>query len=257
MSRWTVFPMGENLWNFHEEAPATPVDAYLLRGRDAALLVDALEGAQGVYEEARKLVGELPLSLARTHGHGDHAGPAVEEFLAAGCPVYLAAEDLPLVEGRGFPQGALRNLEEGQVFPLGGASLRVRRLPGHTPGSVGFLEERLGLAFTGDSVGSGPIWLQLPHSLPLSAFEESAAGLLEELSHWPQVRIHPGHREQSPEPLGLEYLEDVVETVRLVRSGQLRGEAQTMTVGQQAIPFAVVQHGKMSGFFYNPSRLDG
>ena len=41
-------------------------------------------------------------------------------------------------------------VEEGHVFDLGDRSLRVVHLPGHTPGSIGLIDERARILFTGD-----------------------------------------------------------------------------------------------------------
>src|SRR5204863_9033624 len=44
-----------------------------------------------------------------------------------------------------------RLVEAGDVVDLGDRELRVVHLPGHTPGSIGLIEERTGLLFTGDT----------------------------------------------------------------------------------------------------------
>jgi glyoxylase-like metal-dependent hydrolase (beta-lactamase superfamily II) len=43
-------------------------------------------------------------------------------------------------------------LDEGDVLDLGGRSLRVLHLPGHSPGSIGLLDERDGVLFAGDAI---------------------------------------------------------------------------------------------------------
>lgn len=258
LNKWTVTKLGDNLWNFNEQAPGTAVDAYLVCGETGAVMIDALQEAQGIYEEVRKLT-DLPVQLVLTHGHFDHAGLAMEEFHQAGCPIYMNSADIPVLNGRresGYPAGYFQELTDGQVFDLGGRTLEAMLLPGHTPGSAVLLDCAQQLAFTGDGIGSGPIWMQLPHSTSVATFEENASRLLKRLESWPNLLILPGHRNQSPEPLGIDYLRDVVETAHLVREGSLRGKSDTMPFGNEVIHFEVVQHGKMLGFFFDPAKIE-
>ena len=56
-------------------------------------------------------------------------------------------------------------LEEGHVFDLGDRSLRVLHFPGHTPGSIGLIDERARILFSGDTVYyPGPLIDWLPQS---------------------------------------------------------------------------------------------
>jgi glyoxylase-like metal-dependent hydrolase (beta-lactamase superfamily II) len=45
-----------------------------------------------------------------------------------------------------------RTLAEGDEIDLGDRCLRVLRLPGHSPGSIGLWEEDAGVLFTGDVI---------------------------------------------------------------------------------------------------------
>ncbi|MHC1558554.1 MBL fold metallo-hydrolase [Actinomycetospora sp. C-140] len=67
-------------------------------------------------------------------------------------------------------------LVEGDVVDLGGRSLRVLHTPGHSPDSVCFLDEDVGLLVAGDTVNTGPIYAQAPES-DLAAFAASTARL--------------------------------------------------------------------------------
>ena len=53
-------------------------------------------------------------------------------------------------------------LSEHQIFDLGGRSLEVLFTPGHTPGSVVFLDRKNKFLFAGDSVVSTPILILIP-----------------------------------------------------------------------------------------------
>ena len=55
------------------------------------------------------------------------------------------------------------------VFDLGGVTLQVVEIPGHTPGSIGLLCPEKKLFFSGDGMNGG-IWMFLPESTKLSVY---------------------------------------------------------------------------------------
>lgn len=141
----------------------TGVFLFLVEGEKEAVLVDTGVGFAGLKETVDSLTS-LPLSVILTHMHPDHAGGA-----GAFEKVYVHPKDLPMAEqmnlqGRmRFGSGAIHGtrltpedfipapvdkaflpLSDGQVFDLGGISLEIIHVPGHTPGSccVLFREER-------------------------------------------------------------------------------------------------------------------
>lgn len=259
MNPMTVTKLRDGVWNFNEQAPGTAVDAYLLVGQERAVMIDALQEATGVYTKARELT-DLPIDLLLTHGHFDHAGASTKEFIDAGCTVYMAMADYPILtgfSGSTLPEDAFTDLKDGQIFHLGGCVLETILVPGHTPGSAIFLDRAAGLVYSGDSFGSGPIWLQLPGSLPLAQYQKVLEDTLAKLETVPELLLLTGHRNQSPEPLNLDYVCDLLDTVKAVRDGALRGETQQMELRGSTIPFAVVSHKKMLGLFYSPEHIEG
>ena len=115
MNELTITQLQDNIWNFTEHAPGTAVDAYLVTGSQRAVMI-----------EARELT-DLPLDLILTHGHFDHAGASTQEFVDAGCKIYMAMADYPVLtgySGRSFPKDIFTDLADGQTFDLGGESLR-------------------------------------------------------------------------------------------------------------------------------------
>ena len=81
-------------------------------------------------------------------------------------------------------------LREGDRFDLGGGVLEALAFPGHTPGSVVFLDERDDCVFAGDSVTDMP-WLFLPESLTVSRYLESLTRFAAKSARLSQ--IYPGH----------------------------------------------------------------
>ncbi len=256
MNQVTVTKVREGIWIFTEDAPGTAVDAYLVCGSERAVLIDSLQEATGIYGRVRELT-KLPVDLLLTHGHYDHTG-AAWEFAEAGCAIYMEPSDLPLLPDAKRPlnEAAVTPLKDGQIFELGGRTLETILVPGHTPGSAVFLDRKDQIAFSGDSFGSGPIWLQLPYSLPLSRFQVNLEAALEKLEEIPDLLLLQGHRNQSPRELRLDYVHDLLDTVKAVRDGSLRGETETMEAAGQVFPYAVVSHGAMLGLFYSPERIE-
>ncbi len=138
---------------------------FLVQGERQAALVDTGVGFAGLKETVEALT-TLPVTVILTHGHGDHAG-GVSPFER----VCLHPADLPLLSEHGMemrmgyaascmppgteltkadflpapaPDRSYLPLEDGQVFDLGGISLEIIHVPGHTKGScsVLFVEER-------------------------------------------------------------------------------------------------------------------
>lgn len=259
MNELTVTKLRDGVWNFTEQAPGTAVDAYLVAGTERAVMIDALQEATGLYARARELT-DLPMDLLLTHGHFDHAGASTGEFADAGCRIYMAMADYPVLtgfSGSTLPRDIFTDLEDGQIFDLGGCVLETLPVPGHTPGSAVFLDRAGKLAYSGDSFGSGPIWLQLPGSLPLAGYQERLERVLKELEAIPDLRLMVGHKNQSPGPLGLDYVRDLLYTVKAVREGSLGGETQQMEIHGITVPFAVASHGMMLGMFYSPEHIEG
>ncbi len=103
-----------------------------------------------------------------THGHADHAGGAAEMREIFGAPIegpHIAdkflLDSLEAASARfGF---ACRNvvpdrwLAEGDQVSFGEAKLDVRHCPGHTPGSVVFINEPMQFCLVGDVLFEGSI----------------------------------------------------------------------------------------------------
>ena len=136
----------------------------LLVGEHHALLFDTGYGFEDLHALVRRIT-DLPLYVVNSHGHVDHAAgnwQFNEVFIhPADVPVCvehngprmrmaeLDQAELPegfcLEEYLSHGCGRLRPVGEGDVFDLGGKTLEVVELPGHTAGSIGLFwrEEKL------------------------------------------------------------------------------------------------------------------
>jgi glyoxylase-like metal-dependent hydrolase (beta-lactamase superfamily II) len=113
-------------------------------------------------------IGAKVEKIFLTHGHADHAGGAAELREIFGTPIEgPQIGDKFLLDGLeaasamfGF---ACRNvapdrwLVEGDVVTFGEATLAVRFCPGHTPGSVVFINEPMQFCLVGDVLFEGSI----------------------------------------------------------------------------------------------------
>ena len=148
-------------------------------GDEKVLVIDAGLGvAPGLRDYIERIVGTgKPLICACTHGHPDHVGSALLFDEA-----YLNSRDYPrlssfalntgqrLEDLKGFALDSpevlaycqehyidnsntrFQNLEQGQIFDLGGVVLEAISFPGHSPGHHMFYSRQENYVFTGDGI---------------------------------------------------------------------------------------------------------
>ncbi|OJU24232.1 MAG: hypothetical protein BGN91_10800 [Nitrobacter sp. 62-13] len=104
-----------------------------------------------------------------THGHIDHVGGAAELRDALKVPIvgpHIADQfllDLVIESGRNYGMTGMRNfapdrwLEEGNSVKIGELEFDILHCPGHSPGSVVFLNREMGFAHVGDVLFNGSI----------------------------------------------------------------------------------------------------
>lgn len=106
------------------------------------------------------------------------------------------------------PVRATGTFAEGDVLDLGARALRVLHTPGHSPDSVSLdlVGERI--LFGGDTVNTGPVYVQMPAS-DVGALRASLARLAEEspawdrifCSHFLRTEVAPGYLARQVEAL--------------------------------------------------------
>ena len=84
-------------------------------------------------------------------------------------------------------------MAEGDIFDLGGRTVRVVALPGHTAGSLGYLVEDCGVLLSGDAVT--PIMcLFLEESLSIQEWRKQTLARMADL---PFERFYTGHHDHA------------------------------------------------------------
>lgn len=160
----------------------------LIVGSHHALLFDTGYGF-GDLKALVRSVTDKPLYIVNSHGHVDHAcGNA--QFGGA----YIHPLDMALAREHNGRQMRLAELETAQVpldfdleaylqlgtgvltpvgegdrFDLGGLTLEVIHLPGHTAGSIGLWCPEIKLFWVGDAINCF-VWLFLPEAQSLSTY---------------------------------------------------------------------------------------
>ena len=246
-------------WRISEIDKATElaVDAYLICGATRSVLIDTLFYTSNLYDVVRTLTS-LPLDIILTHGHIDHVGVSLPTFAAEGCTVYMNIRDLPLIEStRPMFLNIVQftDLQDGQPFSLGGRELEIIMVEGHTPGSLVVLNRAAQLAFTGDTIGSGEFWMQLPEAFPLRVFKNSLQSFYDDIKGLHNLQIYPGHKAQSPTQLTKGYIEDTLTITEALLSGAMNGEEQHMFFAGHEIDYKQVSHGAMRCYCYDPEKI--
>jgi len=167
-----VIKFSDGIWTINEFNLDT---VFYIEGTERGLLIDTGTGV-GDLKAVVDSIATKPYDVAITHGHVDHAGgvrqwdevwvhPAdfsmaedlsieMRKFYAfgfaniPGAKRPFAEED---VTNFGRPLPKFLPLNDGHVFDLGGRKVSVIHTPGHTYGSVVFIDDKSRVLFSGDA----------------------------------------------------------------------------------------------------------
>lgn len=209
----------------------------LFIGSEYAAVVDSGWGLTG---NLRKYIEDnitaKPIICLLTHPHPDHIGASVqfdriymnpldEDISTSSRTLEKRLGDMKAKFGTSSLYGEMEAeaidctdfvyspLVDGQGFDLGGLTVRVLFIPGHTPGSTVFYcgEERL--AFVGDTIGNRVMFLQENSNIPV--YIKSLKRFTAAIDNGTQ--LYGGH---SQEPMELFLLNDILQACENIVSGR-------------------------------------
>lgn len=234
MEHFDIVKIRDRVWRLWDEEKDT---FYLVEGEQTAAVIDTGITPGGKILPVLRSLTDKPMLLILTHAHIDHFHH-MDEFET----VYLCHEEFKLGEnilremmaGKDLVLSRTLDMGTGTVIELGGCSLEICHVPGHTPGSVAVYDARDNIVFTGDAIGSGcGVWMQLPGSSSLRSYEKSLRFFLNWLlQRGGTMDFWGGHCNQSWEsrqvpgfnPVSLGLLADLIDLVRRTAAGEIPGE---------------------------------
>ncbi|MBQ8597920.1 MAG: MBL fold metallo-hydrolase [Lachnospiraceae bacterium] len=258
-----VTKLQENIYRIQEDSEYMNVDAYLVCGCEKAVMIDGLGIAEGLLACAKGLT-DLPLSMVITHGHPDHAGRGMVEFLEAGLDVFMSYKDMEVVKSF-LPEldlSEVKDICDGEVFELGGKTLKSIAMSGHTQGSLMVYLEEDKLLFSGDAIGSGGFWMQLPESSPLSIFREELKKLKQLFEACPDIKIYPGHSWQitpyidNEDYLDKHYVNELITLTDGLVDGSIKGNPKRIEMeGMEEIDVCSVSGRHVTDYCYDREHI--
>ncbi len=176
---------------------------FLLVGDERALVIDTGIGIGDLKAMIEKLT-DKPYTVVMSHGHGDHTGGAgqfgcyhMNEKDFAGFSVTAGIEMRKSYSAffpKKFPdryyaydpetdivefEGDIERIPmtEGQVFDLGGRRVTAYECPGHTPGSMIFLDDKSRCLFSGDALNCNLLLRSAPGDVNYVKISDALKGL--------------------------------------------------------------------------------
>lgn len=267
MSIFTSEPVSEHLKRIISPCG---VCMYLVQGRERAALLDTGFGF-GDLKGYVETLAESPLDVLLSHGHLDHAGGAAQFD-----EVYLSQRDWALEKRHGtrerriqdvrrgpggMPPGIsdgdflpsrtapYHNIDEGDIFQLGGVTVQPIAVPGHTAGSLIFLIPEDRIAIFGDACGEHTLLL-FEESAPIQDYRRGLLHVQEYADRFDTVLRNHGSY-QSPKQI----LSDSIELCGDILAGK-DAAVPADFMGQPGRLGRPEEHpGKCGNILYNPDKL--
>lgn len=179
-----------------------------LEGRDDAVVIDP--GLEPQLILAKLKMHQLHLTaILNTHGHADHiAGNATMKKHFPQAPLYIGVGDAAMLTdpvlnlSRPFGMDILsppaeKLLNEGDVISVAGIEMKVREIPGHSPGHIVFIlsHQQPQIVFGGDTLFQGSIGRT---DFPNGNHQHLITGIKAKLFSLPEDTIvYPGHGDET------------------------------------------------------------
>ena len=209
------------------------VRCFLFVGSERALLIDTGFGQAGGLKALVETLTDKPLTLVLTHSDPDHIG-GLAEFDTA----HMHPAEKPHYYRMAGHEAQTIDINGGDVIDLGGRRFEVILKPGHTPGSIAFLDRENRVIVSGDIVSAGPVFM-FGEGRDFKAYMESMEKLIGMKSLFDD--IYPSH---GPLPLPTGQIDKMLDAAKKLLAGELSPEEPPFP-----IPAKMYMHNG-AGFFY-------
>lgn len=265
---WKVEKLKDGIYHMDEATKALPGGAtdengnmnnpssiYFLLEEKTAMIIDG--GNPYLNDEAKAegsrlitqaLTENKDVYFAFTHNHGDHIGLAVDPSVLGvldpkGIWIHendASSETIKKIfqmYDRDGKKGITHTVKDGDTIKAGEVTLDVVGIQAHTAGSVVFVSQEHETLFTGDSIGSGFVWLFWDTAEnPIANLEAGCSTLQQIVQNWQHPSIFAGHRwqqfwegnEQRPNEMSVQYLNDMKQTIQGLTNGSSKVEDYDM-----------------------------
>ncbi|MBQ7780275.1 MAG: MBL fold metallo-hydrolase [Clostridia bacterium] len=229
---YRIEKISEDTYRFNENGRA---NCYLIVGKEKALLIDGCWGIGDLKQTIREIT-DKPVIAVATHRHPDHTCGLrqLSEYYVSekdntkynrrlenrlfGIAMALAEKQKIRSYHNQKPGLALR-LNDGDIFNLGDRAIEAKAIPGHTAGSMMFLDHSKKLMFAGDDVNP-KLWMQGNGATSLSEWKIGANLVLDYMKQGYTAWIGHLNGRQIPEQLVV-IMDMVDEIIAKKKNGQL------------------------------------
>ncbi len=212
---------------FHiEDRIDNPSSMYCIIGSEKVLWIDTanthIEYEDELTQIAETLADGKEIIVAITHNHYDHVG-GLNAFKNKTILFPLKDKDDKL------ETSDYQFIEDGDMIDLGNKQLKAVEVPGHTVGSMVYIDAKEELVITGDAIGSSYVWLFFMDQV-LEHYKKGIHHLYNEIKNYQDPLFMCGHRWQQYQSIGrdplspinapmtMQYLLDMIKLVDMIEA---------------------------------------
>ncbi len=252
---WSA-PIGKGMWRIQDFGGYIGnEDMYLIEGEKRAILFDTGMGRGDLAAYVARLTS-LPIDVAITHGNHDHF-LQVDQF--AKSTVYMSELDVTRMP-RQLVTSRYKWVKGGDIIDIGaGRKFEVIPVPGHSLGSVLYVDFANKIAITGDAISSGSmVYMFAPSCGALDEYLDGLKKLEARIDALDGLTLLVGHHYQERTPLtgaaGKQLITDMRIAAERVLRGELEGKPARIGRNGRYLDFRQANFG-LAGLWYNPKNL--
>lgn len=227
-----------------------PSSIYFIEGDDTVLMVDLGNPVSGNSELFAKqvveeMVGDKTLSIVVTHSHSDHTGLGASSTVFEGInvdKVYISEADYEAASSTLSQfNDKIVKLADNDSFTVGGKTYTTTVVNAHTDGSLMIEDLTDNVLFTGDTFGSGFVWLfwDTNNANPIAALKDGVSKAQTSLKKMTDPTILAGHRWQQfwdnntskPGEMTIQYFNDMAQVITGLSDGTTSSTEYTSYAG--------------------------